>query len=253
MKLEGKVAIVTGAGSGIGRAIALGFAREGASIAVADINMTSAAETVSQIEAYDRGKGIAVKLDIAKIEDNQQMVDETVKAFGRVDILVNNAGLRNQGSLFNCTPEIWEHAVDGNLRGLFWAMKAVTPIMIKQGMGKIINISSLQGVRQCNPDRTAYCSTKTGLISLTRAAAVELGPYNICVNAISPGTIETNMGGLTTLFTPEVIAERCKYIPLRYRAKPEALIGPALFLASDDSDYVTGINMVVDGGWCASD
>ncbi|NLW92603.1 MAG: glucose 1-dehydrogenase [Syntrophomonadaceae bacterium] len=252
MKLKGKVAIVTGAGRGIGRAIALGFAREGASVAVANINMTNAAETVSQIEAYG-GKGIAVKLDIAKVEDNQQMVDETVKAFGRVDILVNNAGVRNQASLFDCTPELWEHAVDANLRGLFWAMKAVTPYMIKQGKGKIINISSLQGVRQCNPDRTAYCSTKAGIISMARAAAVELGPYNICVNTISPGTIETNMGGLKTLFTPEIIAERCKYIPLRYRATPDALIGPAIFLASDDSDYVTGVNMLVDGGWCASD
>jgi NAD(P)-dependent dehydrogenase (short-subunit alcohol dehydrogenase family) len=252
MRLEGKVAIVTGASSGIGKAIALGFAKEGAAIAVADINLTGAAETVAEIEACG-SKGIAINLDIAKVEDNQRMVDETMAAFGRIDILVNNAGTRDQAALFDCTPEIWEHAIDANLRGLFWAMKAVAPIMLKQGKGKIINIASLQGIRQCNPSRTAYCSTKTGLISMTRAVATELGPHNICVNAISPGTIETNMGGMTSLFTPEVIAQRCKYIPLRYRAKPDALVGPAIFLASDDSDYVTGVNILVDGGWCATD
>lgn len=253
MKLKGKVAIVTGASNGIGKAIALGFAKEGANVAVGyNSNREKAQEVVDIIESYGR-KGIVFNADIAKIEDNQRMVDETLAAFGQVDILVNNAGARAHGALLDCTPEIWEQGVDSNLRGIFWAMKAVAPIMIKQGGGKIINISSLQGVRQCNPERTAYCATKTGLISMTKAAAVELGQYNICVNAIAPGTIETNMGGMTSLFTPEVIAERCKYIPLRYRAKPDAIVGPTIFLASEDSDYVTGVNLLVDGGWCAAD
>lgn len=253
MKLEGKVAIVTGASNGIGRSIALGFAKEGANVAVGyNSNADNARKVVEEIEALGR-KGIIFRADIATTEDNEKMVEETVEAFGRVDILVNNAGARDQAPIMEASPELWEHAVDSNLRGLFWAMKAVTPYMIKQGGGKIINISSLQGCRPCNPQRIAYTSTKRGVIAMTRAAAAELGPYKIYVNCISPGTIETNMGGLKAQFTPEVIAQRCQYIPLRYRAKPEAIIGPATFLASSDSDYVTGVNLVVDGGWNAVD
>lgn len=253
MRLINKVAIVTGASNGIGKEIALGFAREGADVAVGYANGKARAEAVvAEIEAMGR-RAITFQMDIAKAEDAQRVVDETMEAFGRVDILVNNAGSRDPAPVDECPPEVYHNAVNSNLRGLFTAVKAVTPIMIKQGGGKIINVSSLLGLRNCNAGRIGYCSTKRGIEAMTRAMAAELGPYHIYVNSIAPGTIETNMGGLGALFTDEVVRERSKYIPLRFRGAPEMLVGPALFLASADSDYVTGTCVIVDGGWCAVD
>ena len=253
MRLENKVAIITGASNGIGREIALGFAREGANVAVGYAGGKERAEAVAaQIREMGR-QATVFQMDIAKPEDAQRVVDETMAAFGRIDILVNNAGSRDPAPVDECTPEVYHHAVDSNLRGLFAAVKAVTSIMIKEGGGKIINVSSLLGLRNCNAGRIGYCSTKRGIEAMTRAMAAELGPHHIYVNSIAPGTIETNMGGLGALFTDEVIKERSKFIPLRFRGEPEMLVGPALFLASSDSDYVTGTCVIVDGGWCAVD
>ena len=253
MRLENKVAIITGASNGIGREIALGFAREGANVAVGYAGGKERAEAVAaQIREMGR-QATVFQMDIAKPEDAQRVVDETMAAFGRIDILVNNAGSRDPAPVDECTPGVYHHAVDSNLRGLFAAVKAVTPIMIKEGGGKIINVSSLLGLRNCNAGRIGYCSTKRGIEAMTRAMAAELGPNHIYVNSIAPGTIETNMGGLGALFTDEVIKERSKFIPLRFRGEPEMLVGPALFLASSDSDYVTGTCVIVDGGWCAVD
>lgn len=253
MKLENKVAIVTGASSGIGKAIALGFAREGADIAVGYNSSRDKAQSVAeQIRAMGR-RAITFQMDVASMEDAQRFLDMTMNAFGKVDILVNNAGARLPAAIDECPPELYRRCVDSNLRGLFAAVKAVTPIMIKNGGGKIINISSLSAIRSCYQDRIGYCSTKRGIEAMTRAMAVELGPYRIFVNSIAPGTIATNMGGYTAVFTEELVKERNKWIPLRCRGTTDQMIGPAVFLASADSDYVTGTCMVVDGGWSVSE
>ncbi len=254
MKLKGRCAIVTGASNGIGRAIAFALAAEGANVAVGYYsNPGKAADVAEEIKTKYHVDAITFQADIANLDDIERMIEDTVTAFGRLDILVNNAGARDQAPLSEVTPGLWEHAVNSNLKGILWGIRKAAPYMEKQGKGSIINISSAQGIRPCNLSRTCYCSTKRGLLSLTAAAAAELGPKNIRVNAISPGTIETDMGGLKGQFTPELIAERCKHIPLRYRGKPEEVALPAVFLASDDSSYITGINLPVDGGWCEVD
>ena len=253
MRLKDKIAIVTGASSGIGKAIAIGFAKEGANVTVCYYGHPENAREVVKEIRKNGSDGIICKVDISKKEEIEKMVEKTFTTFGRIDILVNNAGARDQAPIMEVTPELWQHAVNSNLGGTFWAIKAATAIMVKQGNGKIINIASIQGCRPCNDLRTAYCSTKRGVLAMTRAAAVELGPSNICVNAISPGTVATNMGGMKELFTTSIIEERCRYIPLGYRGMPEELIGPAVFLASEESRYITGTNLIVDGGWCAAD
>lgn len=253
MRLKDKVAIVTGASNGIGREIALGFAREGAKVAVGYANGKDRAQAVADQIREMGGEATIFQMDIAKPEDAERVVNETMAAFKHIDILVNNAGARDPAPIDECDPEIYRHAVDSNLRGLFAAVKAVIPIMKEQGGGKIINVSSLLGLRNCNAGRIGYCSTKRGIEAMTRAMAAELGQYHIYVNSIAPGTIETNMGGHKAMFTDEVVKERSKYIPLRFRGTPDMLVGPALFLASSDSDYVTGTCVVVDGGWNAVD
>lgn len=253
MRLEGKTALVTGASNGIGRAIAIGFAKEGADVAIGYYEHPENADEVLEIvKSYGR-KGYTFHVDIAVREENEKMIEEAVERFGRLDILMNNAGVRDVAPLHEVTKSLWDHAVGANLGGLFAAAKAAAPHMIKQGKGKIINIASLNGIRQSNTERSAYCTTKTGIIGMTKALAAELGPYHICVNAISPGSIETNMGGLKGQYTQALVAEREKYIPMRYRAKPDVIVGPAIFLASDDADYVTGVNLPVDGGWSVVD
>lgn len=254
MRLKEKVAIVTGASSGIGKAIALGFAKEGAIVNVCYYgHEENAAKVLEEIRTIG-SDGMICRVDIASKEDCEKMVAATVEKYGRLDILVNNAGARDQAPIMEVTSELWKHAIDSNLGGVFWSTRAAAAQMIKQEEGgAIINIASLQGVRPCNDQRTAYCTTKRGIIVMTRAAAAELGKYRIRVNAISPGTIATNMGGMASMFTDEVIQERCKYIPLRYRGAAEELVGPAVFLASGESSYVTGQNLIVDGGWSAVD
>lgn len=250
MKLENKVAIVTGASEGIGKGIALGYAKEGADVAVGYNRSKDKAEAVAeQIRALGR-RAITFQLEIARWEDAQRMVDETMAAFGRVDVLVNNAGARLPAPVDECPPEVYRECVNSNLRGLFAAVKAVTPIMIKEGGGKIIHISSLSGIRSCYQERIGYTSTKRGIFSMTRAMAAELGVHKIYVNTIAPGSFSTNMGGLGNIFNnPDLVNDRVKWIPLRFRADIDLMSGPAVFLASADSDYVTGEVLVVDGGW----
>jgi 3-oxoacyl-[acyl-carrier protein] reductase len=248
MKLKDKIAIVTGGGSGIGRGIALAYAREGADVAVIDINEAGARETVAGIEAAGR-KGLAIRTDVGDPAQIAVMVDAVVKAFGRIDILVNVAGVMNAYTLLDTTLAQWDQTLDVNLRGTFFCMQAVARVMVAQGQGTIINTSSILGVN-ARPKRAAYCASKAGINLITQCAAMELGPKGIRVNAIAPGSIETPLV-LQAPITPEALAKKVAAIPLQRRGDPADLTGPAVFLASDDARYVTGDILTVDGGMTA--
>jgi NAD(P)-dependent dehydrogenase (short-subunit alcohol dehydrogenase family) len=251
MKLKDKVAIVTGAASsiGMGRAFALAFAKEGADVVVCDIK-DGIQERAKEIEQLGR-KAIAIKTDVSKSSDVSQMMETTVKTFGKIDILVNNAGMREEPAkpIQDITEEEWDaiHAV--NLRGMFLCIKYAVPHMIKQTYGKIINIASIFG-QVAFPGYGAYCASKGGVVNLTRALALELAPHKINVNAIGPGVIETELSK-TTLEDPEVMKIILPLIPFGRVGQPEDIAAVAVFLASDEAEYVNGQTIFADGGWLA--
>jgi len=248
MKLQDKVAIVTGGGSGIGRGIALGYAREGARLVLADINLAGAQETLAQVEALG-GRGLAVRTDVAVAEQIDALMAATVQAFGRIDVLVNVAGVMNAYSVLDTTLEQWNQTLDVNLRGTFFCMQAAAKVMVKQGHGVIINTTSILG-SNARPKRAAYCASKAGIIMVTKTAAMELGPQGVRVNAIAPGSIETPLV-LSAPISPEALARKIAAIPLQRRGVPADLAGPAIFLASDDAAYVSGEVLTVDGAMTA--
>ncbi len=234
--LEGKVALITGAARGIGKAIALKYASEGADIAFTDLNINEAAEaTIAEIQAY----GVKVKAyasDASDFESAHAVVSEIVAEFGRIDILVNNAGITKDGLMMRMSEEQWDAVLTVNLKSAFNFIHACTPIMAKQRGGSIINMSSVVGVAgnagQCN-----YSASKAGLIGLAKSIAKEMGPRGIRANCIAPGFIITDM----TMAMPEKIREDLtKTIPLRRGGTPEDVANVALFLASDMSSYVSG-------------
>lgn len=249
MRLKDKVAIVTGGGSGIGRGVCLAFAREGAQVAVVDLNLPGAQDTVAEVEAAGR-RGMAVQTDVSDPIQVQAMVAAALAAFGRIDVLFNGAGIISPTSLLDTTAELWDRILTVNLRGQFLCLQAVGRVMVAQGSGKIINISSILA-SQGRVNRGAYGASKAGIISLTQTAAVELGPLGVHVNAIAPGSIETPFAQ-SAPSSPEVTQRKLAAIPLRRRGTPEDLMGPAVFLACAESDYVTGTVLTVDGGFTAS-
>jgi len=246
MNLKNKVVIVTGSRRGIGRTIALTLAKAGANVVVSDINMNDCNKVVEEIKAIN-GNALAVKADVSNPEDINQMVNLTTEKFGKVDILVNNAGIFIQKPLKDVSEKDFNKIININLKGVFLCSKAVVPEMIKQGKGKIISITSIAG-QVGFANSSAYCASKGGIINLTRELALELGQYKINVNAIGPGVIETDMTKalLEDKATEEAILAN---IPLGRVGKPEDIANAALFLASDKSDYITGITLFVDGGW----
>ena len=249
MELEGKSAIVTGSGNGIGKAIALTFAKAGALVACVDIDEAAAKDTAQEIQTVSGLKTIAVKADVTKPEDVQNMVKTTVNAFGRLDILVNNAGIRLIGSVTDTTEEQWQDTMQINLSGVFRCCKYVVPEMVKHGKGKIVNIASTFGMLGF-PDRVAYCSSKSGVIGLTRALAWELAPQNINVNAISPGFILTR---LTIPYEndPKMIKFVQDSTALGRWGHGEDVAETATFFSSDRADFITGVIIPVDGGYTA--
>jgi len=246
MDLKNKVAIITGSRRGIGKAIALALAKAGANVVVSDINLDDCNKVVEEIKAIN-GNALAVKADVSNPEDVSQMINLTTEKFGKVDILVNNAGIYMQKSLTDVTEQDFDRTLDINLKGVFLCSKAVVPEMIKQGKGKIINIASIAG-QVGFANSSAYCASKGAIINITRELALELAQYKINVNAIGPGVIETDMTKdlLEDKATKETLLAN---IPLSRIGKPEDIANAALFLASDNSDYITGITLFVDGGW----
>ena len=242
--LEGKVAIVTGAARGIGKAIALKFAAEGANVAFTDLVIDeNGLATQQEIEALGvKAKGYAS--NAANFEETHQVVADIVKDFGRVDILVNNAGITKDGLMLRMTEAQWDAVLNVNLKSAFNFIHACAPIMMKQRKGSIINMASVVGVHgnagQCN-----YASSKAGMIALAKSIAQELGSRGIRANAIAPGFIITDM---TAKLPDEVKEEWCKKIPLRSGGTPEDVADIATFLASDMSSYVSGQVIQVDGG-----
>ena len=248
MRLNGKTAVVTGGGSGIGRGIALAYAREGADVVVADVNLAGAQSTAAEIERAGR-KGIAIRTDVSDPGEVQELVDGTMAALGGIDVLVNVAGITMPLPILDTTPEQWDRILDVNLKGTYLCLRAAARVMAGHGGGAIINTTSVLGLH-ARRSRAAYCASKAGIIMLTRAAALELGPLGIRVNAIAPGSIETPLMQ-SAPSSPEELARKAAAIPLKRRGNPADLTGPAIFLASNDAIYVTGEIMVVDGGMTA--
>ena len=243
MRLPNKVAIITGASSGMGRVTAYLFAREGAKVAVADVNDTGGEETVANIKA-NGGEAIFVHTDVSSAADVQNLVKETVKKFGRIDILFNNAGKGGKRAPVEKLEEsIWDDKLATNLKGVFLGAKYVVPEMRKTGGGVIISTGSMSGIRPRGLD-SAYAASKAGVNILTKELALELGP-EIRVNCINPGPIFTNMTAGN--FTPQLQAD-IQQLPLKHGGKPEDIAYTALFLASDESSFITGSCINVDGG-----
>lgn len=244
MRLEGKTAIVTGGSRGIGRAICIALAKEGANIVTCYAHgAESTLETVKLCEEYGV-KAVAVKADVAVADDVEALVAKAKEDFGTVDILVNNAGITKDNLMLKMTEEDFEQVIDTNLKGAFLCVKNASKIMIKQRSGKIINISSVVGVSG-NAGQVNYAASKAGLIGMTKSVAKELASRGITSNAVAPGFIETDM---TAKLPETVIEEMKKTIPMKSSGKPEDVANLVVFLASDEARYITGQVICVDGG-----
>jgi 2-deoxy-D-gluconate 3-dehydrogenase len=249
MRLQGKVAIVTGSTKGIGKAIAIGYAKEGATVIVCGRSEDLAKGLADELTKQGH-KAVAMKMDVTSVDSINQVVDEVVRRFGRIDILVNNAGISPIWKRAEDTgKDAWDQIIATNLTGTFLCSQAVGRVMIKQASGKIINVTSIGG-KVALPKLIAYCASKAGIISLTQVLAAEWARHNILVNAIGPSYVETE-------FTAGLRGNQAIYDDLKNKnllkrfAQPEEIVGTALFLASDESNYITGQTIYVDGGWLA--
>lgn len=249
--LKDKVVIITGARRGMGKSHALVLAKAGAKIVISDISEEDCQKVVEEIEK-NGGESLAVKCDVSKKEEVDNLVKKTIERFGKVDILVNNAGICQFKPFLELTEEEWDRTLNINLKGYFLCAQAVAKEMVKQKRGKIINIASVASgqVGIGFPTLAHYSASKGGIIALTETLAVELAPYNITVNAIAPGMIETPMIA-PIKENPEQEKETLKRIPLGRPGNPEEVSNLVLFLASDVSSYMTGSTVIIDGGWLA--
>jgi len=249
VRLKGRVAIVTGAGSrGLGRGIALTFVREGAQVAIAGRTLSKLEDAARELKEAG-GEIEMIQADVSRPDEAAMIVTRTMNRFGKIDILVNNAGVIVRKPFLETTPEEWDQIFAINARGYFLCAQAAAREMVKQGKGKIIMISSdsaLVGI----PPLSAYASSKGAVLSLTRTMAVELASHHINVNAILPGTVETDLNR-DKLADPQWRGEILKRFPLGRLGMPEDIASAALYLASDDSDWMTGQYLIVDGGHTA--
>lgn len=244
MQLKGKTAVVTGGSRGIGRAIALQLAANGANVVVNyTSNSEAALSVVREIEAMGVS-GKAIKADVSKGEEVENLVNEVLKTFGSIDILVNNAGINRDNLIIRMTEQEFDDVINTNLKGAFICTKSVARVMIKQKSGKIINVSSVVGIVG-NAGQSNYAAAKAGLIGFTKSMAKELAKRGINVNAVAPGFIETDM---TSKLSEKVKEEFINNIPMQRTGKPEDIAKTVLFLASEYSDYITGQVINIDGG-----
>lgn len=244
MKLENKIAMVTGAARGIGSSIAIELAREGANICIVDIvNEENANETMTKIKELGR-EAVYFKADVSVLTEVMASVDFVLKTFSRVDILVNNAGITRDNLILRMTEKDWDDVIRINLKSVFNYSKAIIKPMMSQRSGKIINISSVIGLMG-NAGQANYAASKAGVIGVTKSLAKEFSSRNILVNAVAPGFIETDMTAKLNEQQRDAIKN---LIPLKRIAKPEEVAKVVLFLASSDSDYITGQVIAVDGG-----
>jgi NAD(P)-dependent dehydrogenase (short-subunit alcohol dehydrogenase family) len=248
-RLDGKVALITGGGRGIGAAIAKRFVDDGAKIVISDIQKDLLENVAKSLKP---GMVATCAGDVTNWDDVQKMVKETVKFGGKIDVLVNNAGIDPGGSITDIDIALWKKILDVNLNGPFFCMRATIPEMIKQGGGSIVNIASLAAVR-CLPSMPAYCASKGGLIQLALQCALEYGPKGIRSNVVAPGATRTEMltnamKGLSQAIKRDAFEVLAESVPLRRAATPDEMGGACSFLASDDSTFVTGAVLLVDGG-----
>ncbi|MCM3214782.1 3-oxoacyl-[acyl-carrier-protein] reductase [Niallia taxi] len=244
MKLDGKTALVTGGSRGIGRAIALKLAKEGANVAVNYAGSAALAnEVVEEIKQLGKD-AIAIQCDVSNGESVANMIKETLDHFGSLDILVNNAGITRDNLLMRMKEAEWDDVINTNLKGVFHCTKAVTRQMMKQRKGRIINITSIVGVTG-NPGQANYVAAKAGVIGLTKTTAKELAARNITVNAVAPGFITTDM---TDKLPEDVKNAMLSQIPLAKFGEPDDIANAVVFLASDESNYITGQTIHIDGG-----
>lgn len=253
MKLEGKVALITGGGSGIGASVAERFVAEGALVCIAGRRQ----ETLDRVvKSLPQGRAKACPGDVSSLDDARRMVRETLAFGGRLDVLVNNAALdQSPSNVIDIDPEVWRRLLEVNLSGPFFLMKASIPHMIEKGGGSIVNIASLAGLRSL-PNMPAYCASKGGLIRLTQQVALDFGPSKVRCNVICPGAVRTEMiEGAMSHFTEKLATDVegvfdyfTKDVPLRRVAKPAEISSLCAYLASDEASYMTGSVLVVDGG-----
>jgi len=242
-RLKEKTALITGGARGIGREIALLFAREGADIAIGDVNLPEAQKTCGEIEALGR-KAFALQLDVTSFLKVEEVINKILDKFTKIDILVNNAGITKDGLLLRMSEQDWDVVIAVNLKGAFNCTKAASKVMIKQRSGKIVNIASIIGIIG-NYGQANYAASKAGIIALTKTAAKELAARNINVNAVAPGFIQTDM---TAKLSEEIKAKMKEAIPLGKFGSPLDVAAVCLFLACEDSSYITGQTIIVDGG-----
>jgi 3-oxoacyl-[acyl-carrier protein] reductase len=244
-RFDGKTVTITGAGQGIGRALALGFAREGAAVIAADIKGPNAEETAHLIEA-DGGRAVGLAVDVASCQGTRAMVQTAVERFGRVDVLINNAGVFPRAAALEMDELVWDLVMNVNLKGTFLCSQAAARVMVEQGGGgRILNIASASAFR-FSARATHYAASKAGIVAFTRNLAVELAPHRITVNAIAPGLTDTAQprGGMSEA----EIAAAGEQIPLGRIAQPDDMLPTALFLCSGEAGYITGQTHHVNGG-----
>ena len=243
MRLKDKVALITGGARGIGQAIAMTFAKEGADIVVADVNLETAQKTASEIESLGR-KALALEMDVTSYEKVEEGINKILDKMGKVDILVNNAGITKDNLLLRMSQAEWDAVINVNLKGTFNCIKAVSRPMVKQRSGRIISIASIIGLIG-NPGQANYAASKAGIIALTKTVAKELASRNINANAVAPGFIQTEM---TAKLSEDIKKKMLEAIPLAKLGTPQDVANLCLFLACDESSYITGQVITIDGG-----
>jgi NAD(P)-dependent dehydrogenase (short-subunit alcohol dehydrogenase family) len=252
MQLNQRVAVITGAGSGIGRAMALRFAAAGARIVAADVNVAAAAATAESVQAQG-GAAVSFAVNVVEPEQVQAMVAFSRTSFGRIDILCNNAGIGSTATVVDETIEHWDAVMAVNVKSVFLGCKYVLPHMIAQGGGVIINTASVAGMVGI-VNRAAYCASKGAVIALTKQVAIDVVQHNIRVNCLCPGTVDSPWVGRLLDQTDDPVATRRSLEarqPMGRLGTPEEIAGAALYLASDDAAFITGSGLVIDGGWTA--